>query len=618
MPDRAIRFLLVDDIQENLVALEALLRRDGLEIHKAHSAAEALEMMLVNDYALALLDVHMPDTDGYELAELMRGAERTRRLPIIFVTAADIDETRRFRGYEAGAVDFIFKPIDPVILKSKCEVFFQLGQQARDLARQRDEMRAIAQHRDQAMARLKAHADNSPLATIELDCGLVLRAWSQGAERIFGHRARDMLGRPVGETGWLGAETIDALRAWIAADSGPDAAPRYTMEAVAFSADGREIACEFHGSSLREADSQHMSLTLQVLDITERRQAEEMRSLLIGELNHRIKNTLANVQAIARQTLRQSAGLEDFDRSFSGRLQALARAHSILSDATWSSAPLDGLIDDQVQAGTLVGDRLHRSGPQVQISPENMLRLALTLHELGTNAQKYGAFSVPGGEVLLSWRHEGAGLVLHWQERGGPAVSPPTRKGFGHTLIDASAGGDEGSVEVDWQPRGVAWTIRLAHGVTAAEGAGPVQKPAAVAAVSEDALIGRRVLLIEDEPLVALDLSCELEDVGAEVVAVARTLKDALIAAENQSIDLALLDGNLGGEKVDGVAEILTKRGIPFCFVSGYGPEHLPVDFQSVPMVQKPVDPAKLRAVLEKMVADLPLVQSRAAQAMAV
>ena len=102
----------------------------------------------------------------------------------------------------------------------------------------------------------------------------------------------------------------------------------------------------------------------------------------------------------------------------------------------------------------------------------------------------------------------------------------------------------------------------------------------------------------------ALDLSCELEDVGAEIVAVARTLRDALIAAEHQSIDLALLDGNLGGEKVDGVAEILRKRGIPFCFVSGYGPEHLPVDFQSVPMVQKPVDPAKLRAVLEKMVAD--------------
>lgn len=604
MPDRVIRFLLVDDIKENLVALEALLRRDGLEIHKAHSAAEALELMLVNDYALALLDVHMPDTDGYELAELMRGAERTRRLPIIFVTAAEIDETRQFRGYEAGAVDFIFKPIDPVILKTKSEVFFQLGQQARDLARQRDEMRAIAQHRDQAMARLKAHTDNSPLAMIEMDCGLVLRVWSQGAERIFGHKARDMLGKQVNETGWLSAQTIDTLRDWVSADSTSDAAPRYTTEAIAFAADGREIACEFYASSLCEPDGHHKSLTLQVLDITERRQAEEMRSLLIGELNHRIKNTLANVQAIARQTLRQSAGLEDFDRSFSGRLQALARAHSILSDATWSSAPLDDLLDDQVKAGTLDADRLQRTGPKVQISPENMLRLALTLHELGTNAQKYGALSVPGGEVLLTWACEGEGLMLRWQERGGPRVMPPARTGFGLTLIGASAGSEDGSVEVDWQPDGVIWTIRLAHGVTSVVGTAPVQIVAAPAVLAQDTLMGRRILLIEDEPLVAMDLSYELEDVGAEIVAVARTLREALIAAEHQKIDLALLDGNLGGEKVDSVAEILRRRGIPFCFVSGYGREHLPADFDTVPMVQKPVDPLKLRAVLEQMVTD--------------
>lgn len=607
MPNKPIQFLLVDDIHENLVALEALLRRDGLEIHKAQSAAEALELMLVNDYALALLDVHMPETDGYELAELMRGAERTRRLPIIFVTAAEVDDTRRFRGYEAGAVDSIFKPIDPVVLKSKSEVFFQLGQQARDLARQRDEMRAIALHRDQAMARLKAHADNSPLAMVELDCGLVFRAWSHGAERIFGYKARDVLGKPIAEVGWLPEATIAELQKWISEDTTSDAAPRYTTEALAYGTDQRQISCEIYGSSLCEAGTKHKSLTLQILDVTERRQAEEMRSLLIGELNHRIKNTLANVQAIARQTLRQSASLEQFDQSFSGRLQALARAHSILSDATWSSAPLDDLIDDQIKAGTLAGDRLKRSGPPVQISPENMLRLALTFHELGTNAQKYGALSGATGEVDLSWTVEGDGLILHWQERGGPTVVRPAKSGFGLTLISASAGGADGTVQVDWKPEGVHWTIRFADGITPVAGAAPAPKAAAPARLLEDTLQGRRVLLIEDEPLVALDLTCELEDVGAEIVAVARTLRDALIAAEQQSVDLALLDGNLGGDKVDGVAEILRRRGIPFCFVSGYGPEHLPADFQTVPMVQKPVDPKKLLAVLHQMIADQPV-----------
>src|SRR5690606_7149819 len=121
------------DIVENMVALEALLRRDGLEIHQARSASEALELMLVTDYQLAFVDVRMPGINGYELAELMRGTERTREIPIIFVTAADANETRRFRGYEAGGVDYIFKPIDPVILKSKAEVFFRLARQAKDL-----------------------------------------------------------------------------------------------------------------------------------------------------------------------------------------------------------------------------------------------------------------------------------------------------------------------------------------------------------------------------------------------------------------------------------------------------------------------------------------------------
>jgi signal transduction histidine kinase len=129
-----IKFLLVDDVPENLVALEALLRRDGLEILKARSGAEALELLLVHEVALALLDVQMPEMDGFELAELMRGAEQTKHVPIIFVTAGAHDPRRVFKGYETGAVDFLFKPVDPHILKSKADIFFELYRQRRDLA----------------------------------------------------------------------------------------------------------------------------------------------------------------------------------------------------------------------------------------------------------------------------------------------------------------------------------------------------------------------------------------------------------------------------------------------------------------------------------------------------
>ena len=125
----AVKFLIVDDREENLIALEALLRRDGLEILQARGGEAALELLLQHDVALALIDVNMPDMDGFALAELMRGAQRTRHVPIIFVTASTQEQTREFRGYDAGAVDFLFKPLDPRILRHKTETFYQLHRQ---------------------------------------------------------------------------------------------------------------------------------------------------------------------------------------------------------------------------------------------------------------------------------------------------------------------------------------------------------------------------------------------------------------------------------------------------------------------------------------------------------
>ncbi len=134
MKAEPIKILMVDDTPENLVALEALLRRDGMQPLAVRSGAEALELLLVHEVALALVDVQMPEMDGFELAELMRGAERTKHVPIIFVTAGVRDPERMFKGYDTGAVDFLFKPIDPQILKTKVDVFFELAEQRRKLA----------------------------------------------------------------------------------------------------------------------------------------------------------------------------------------------------------------------------------------------------------------------------------------------------------------------------------------------------------------------------------------------------------------------------------------------------------------------------------------------------
>lgn len=173
--------LLVDDLEENLLSLEALLRQDDLVLLKARSGDEALELLLKNDVALALVDVQMPGLNGFELAELMRGNERSKRVPIIFVTAGSADYLRRFQGYEAGAVDFIQKPIEPDILRSKADVFLELYRQRQQIAAQRDELIVHAEalneadrRKDQFLATL-AHELRNPLAPLRAGLDVLKR-----------------------------------------------------------------------------------------------------------------------------------------------------------------------------------------------------------------------------------------------------------------------------------------------------------------------------------------------------------------------------------------------------------------------------------------------------------
>lgn len=175
--DTAINILVVDDVPQNLAAIEAVLAQPGLQIVSAHSGNEALERLLVEDVALALVDVRMPQMDGFELAELMRGAERTRDIPIIFMTAAAHDPIRTFRGYEAGAVDFLHKPFDPHILKSKVDVFIELYSQRRRLSAQLDEIRN-ALRLNEMFAAVLGHDLRNPLNAISVSAE-VLRRHSQ-------------------------------------------------------------------------------------------------------------------------------------------------------------------------------------------------------------------------------------------------------------------------------------------------------------------------------------------------------------------------------------------------------------------------------------------------------
>jgi two-component system, sensor histidine kinase and response regulator len=197
MTSAAVKVLLVDDLEENLLALEALLRKDGLEFLTARSGREALELLLVNDVALALVDLQMPVMDGFELAELMRGSERTRHVPIIFVTAGARDAQRMFRGYEVGAVDFLFKPIDPVLLGHKVATFVELQRQRLERERLADELREMLRLNEMFVAAV-SHDLRSPLSTVLMGATLLDRELTEPGHRRTLERMRASAQRMAG------------------------------------------------------------------------------------------------------------------------------------------------------------------------------------------------------------------------------------------------------------------------------------------------------------------------------------------------------------------------------------------------------------------------------------
>jgi PAS domain S-box-containing protein len=200
-------------------------------------------------------------------------------------------------------------------------------------------------------------------------------------------------------------------------------------------------------------------------DVTEARAAEVHRALLTGELNHRVKNTLAVAIGITESTLRSATDLKSARVDLTARLVSLGKAHDVLTAQSWTAASVPSIVDSVIQGLSLPRPRLDLDGEPVRLGPKPALQLALALHELATNAIKYGALSNLDGRVAMNWGLEGRtdarGFVFRWQESGGPAVVAPSRRGFGTRLIErASAAEFGGESRVDYLPAGVVWTLR--------------------------------------------------------------------------------------------------------------------------------------------------------------
>jgi two-component sensor histidine kinase/CheY-like chemotaxis protein len=326
-------------------------------------------------------------------------------------------------------------------------------------------------------------------------------------------------------------------------------------------------------------------------DLIERKRSAETQRLLLNELNHRVKNTLAVVQAMAQRTLTRHRDPKEFAKIFGGRVQALARVHTLLSETSWQGAELGELIGDQVLLGRVDDMRLTADGPVVRLDSQLALHMALILHELGTNSTKYGALSVPTGRVLVRWVADDA-LRIHWTERGGPRVTPSPTQGFGTTLIAQSVKGQGGEAHMTSEPEGISWSIVLpfASGIVGDAQAAPMSPRVASTINKSDtpSLEGLRFLVVEDEPLIGLDIVGALEGVKADVEGPVTSVEKALELIEQSRFDAVLLDANLHGSPVDSIASALSQGDIPFAFVTGYNSNALPQAFRGIPVLNKP------------------------------
>ncbi|CCW18515.1 Phytochrome, two-component sensor histidine kinase [Sphingobium indicum BiD32] len=391
--------------------------------------------------------------------------------------------------------------------------------------------------------------------------------------------------------------------------NGPRLTPRKSFEEWSELVKG--TALPFAPAQMRVAEALRTALLEVVLRLSdsadaERQRAHEKQELLIAELNHRVRNILALIRGLLSQTRSSTGTVEEFIGTLESRIHALARAHDQITADRWSPARLYDLIE--VEAGAYLGerrDRVRLSGPNVLLTPGCFTVMALVIHEMLTNAAKYGALS-DNGTVAIDWRVDQDGsLMIDWTESGGPAVVAPTRRGFGSTVVERSIPYDLGGhAEIHYRLAGIVahFCIPSAHVVSVLPDAVCTERALPVASPTPELLKGRHVLLVEDNMIIAMDGEDALRDLGADVTTAASVAR-AREAILLHPIDLAVLDFNLGAETSMPVADLLAEQDIPFLFATGYGDGlELPDRFAGVTLVKKPYSGATLAQAMTPLV----------------
>jgi two-component sensor histidine kinase/CheY-like chemotaxis protein len=363
--DQVVNILIVDDEPKNLTVLETVLDSPRYRVIRAESADKALLALLKHDFAVLILDVQMPVITGFELAQMIKERKKTSEVPIIFLTAYYNEDQHVIEGYDSGAVDYLLKPINPAILRSKVAVLAELFLKQRQL------------------------------------------------------------------------EEVN-----------------------------RALSAEVAERSLVQQQLSELNETLEqrVLDRTEaHKQAEEQIRLLMNEVNHRSKNLLSVVTAIAQQTAASSP--QEFVKKFSSRVQALAVNHDLLVKSQWRSIDASELIGGQLaHFGDLVGKRILFDGPPIRVSSAAAQSIGMVVHELSTNTVKYGALSGGEGRIDIGWEIERSGaepvFSICWTERNKRPIVAPTHRGFGTTVVTKMVEMSlDGETVLEYTSTGLIWRL---------------------------------------------------------------------------------------------------------------------------------------------------------------
>lgn len=582
-------------------SIETMRRLEGI----VGSAMDAIitindrqEILLFNPAAERMFGLPAGEALGQSITRLLPDryrsahAQHIRRFAQTGVTNRQMGSLGAISGLRKDGVEF---PIEASISQVEVGGERLLTVILRDITERKAAEDALIESRRRMEGIVESAMD--ALITVDEDQRIVL--FNPAAERMFGVAAGEAVGAP------LERFIPDRFRAGHAEhirrfkETGVTNRRMGALGAISgLRANGEEFPLE---ASISQVEVGGVKIATVILrDIAERRANEEARHLLAREVDHRAKNALAVVQALV--SLTKAPTQEEFVAAVRGRVAALGRAHSLLAQSRWEGGDLAQIIGEETAAYQKPG-QVTIDGPAIVLNPNAVQPLSLLVHELATNAVKYGSLSTEAGRVDIGWAVRGDGdLALTWVETQGPPPLSRDHDGFGSTLIREVVSRQlGGTLAVDWRREGLHFSATLP-----ARTFRPEATPAP-ANGNDSRAIGwteagkRSVLIVEDEALIAMELSANLTALGWEIIGPAGTMEEARRLLGERLPSAAILDVNLAGVAVYPLAEQLRARGVPFVFCTGYEDLEGADAFRGVPLVRKPVNVTALDHQLRRV-----------------